>query len=277
MKREALSTRLAIGSGVVLTTLVLAGCGGGGGSGITPAPMVTPTPTPVAGVQPAKIFAAPKALNGGTVRGYVTLQGQVPTAVGVELDDQAVTNTPTLPFGQPQTTFGIPLPAQASVTPFKEIAIAYFTAHAPVGVGDKPHFHPLFLLNSPAAPDPPAFALENKAIAPAELPADHVVLGDVAPGIGVAVQDPAQPQAQPGWDSIGQNYFFYNGHMNAIALGATKAYLLRLHAETDIARGGFIKQPQVYPKSGYYPHIFTVHFDNIRQVFVFELTDFRHV
>lgn len=166
------------------------------------------------------------------------------------------------------------MPPQIGDSVYKEIAIAYFEAHPPVGVGDKPHFHPVFLLNPPQPPVPP-FAKETQAIAPAEVPADHVRLNDIAPGIGVAVQDPAQPQNQPGWDSVGQNYFFYEGRMNAVALGATNTYLQRIAAGTDIAMGGFIKQPATYPKRGLYAHRYTVHYDKARRVFIFELSDLR--
>ena len=259
--RNTSLVRAAIGLCVAASALTLTGCGGGNGG--------------LVGTQGKTFFGAPKALNGGTARGYATLKNNALVAVGVEIDAAALTNLPPLAVGTVQATTGIALPAEASVSPFKEIAIAFFAAHPPAGVGDKPQFHPVFLLNPAQAPDPPAFLLENKPVAAGEVPQDHVRITDVAPGIGVAYQDPATPQAQPGWDSYGQNYFFYNGHMNAIALGATTAYLLRQEANTDIARGDIIKQPAVFPKRGFYPQRYTVHFDATRRIHVFELSDFQ--
>jgi hypothetical protein len=220
-------------------------------------------------------YADPVALNGGNLRGYVTLQDGVPTAVGMELSSGVLTNIPSLPLDAASATFGA-LPPEAAATPFAAIAVGDFpTGHQPAGIGDKPHFHPIFLLMPPQQPDPPNFALEGTAVAPAEVPADHVNLGDVAPGIGIAYQDPSQPQNQPGWDTVGQNYFFYNGHMNGIALGATNAYMLREENYQDIARGDVIKQPQTYPKTGYYPQRYTVSYDYNRHVHIFELSDFQ--
>ncbi len=258
MQKKSVQVRQMLG--LCAIAFALAGCGGSGNSGL-----VNPTGN--------TIFAPAKALNGGTARGYVTLRNNQVVAVGVELTPGALASLPTPPPGQAVAVTGITLPTQASSTVYKEIAIAYFDAHSPAGVGDKPHFHPVFLLNSPQAPDPPAFAKENQAVAAGEVPADHVKLADVAPGIGAAFQDPAQPQAQPGWDSYGQNYFFYEGHMNGVALGATNAYLQRLSAGTDIARGDVIKQPTVYPKRGLYANRYTVHYDKVRRVFIFELSD----
>src|SRR5205823_14359624 len=97
----------------------------------------------------------------------------------------------------------------------------------------------------------------------------------LAYGLGTADEDPIQPQLQPGWDSTGQNYFFYNGHMNGIGLGATNAFLLRQQAGREPARSDVIKQPQVYPKPGYYPHRYTVRYDAGRKVNVFALEDFQ--
>jgi hypothetical protein len=206
-------------------------------------------------------YADPVPLNGGTVRGYVALQNGVPTAVGMELSSGVLTNIPPLPLNAASATFG-PLPPEAAATPFAAIAVGDFPAgHQPAGIGDKPHFHPIFLLMPPQQPDPPPFALESTPVAPAEVPADHVNLGDVAPGIGIAYQDPSQPQNQQAWDTVGQNYFFYNGHMNGIALGATNAYMQRAENYQDIARGDVIKQPQTYPKAGYYPQRYTVSYD----------------
>jgi len=193
----------------------------------------------------------------------------------MEISSAALTALPRLPFGAAQATFGA-LPPESSATPFAAIAIGYFPAgHAPVGIGDKPHFHPIFLLMPPQQPDPPNFPKELAPVAPDEVPADNVNLGDFAPGIGVAYQDPATPQAQPGWDTVGQNYFFYNGHMSGISLGATNAYLLRLEAGQDTARGDVIKQPQVYPKPGFYPNRYMVAYDDTRKMYIFELSDFQ--
>jgi hypothetical protein len=259
--------RLSVKLALVGVGLVLTGCGSDNDSSSNPA----------ATAKTGTFFADPVPVNGGTARGYVTLNAGVPIGLGVELSTGVLTQLPNLAANDAQATFAS-FPMESSVTPFRALAIGYFgeSGHPPAGVGDVPHFHPILLLNPVQMPDPPDFVLETKPVAAAEIPADHVKLEDVAPGIGVAYQDPAQPQNQPGWDSIGQNYFFYGGHMNAYALGATNTYMQRLQAGTDIARGDVIKQPQVYPIPGaYYPHRYTVSYDEAARVFRFELTDFQ--
>ncbi len=117
----------------------------------------------------------------------------------------------------------------------------------------------------------------NLNVAPEEVPPDYVNGGTLpeagiatAPGIGIAYEDPAQPQLQPNWNTTGQNYFFYNGHMNGIGLAATTDFLLSHATRTDV-----IKQPQVHPLAGYYPHRQTVLYDPERRVHVFLVDDFR--
>ena len=136
----------------------------------------------------------------------------------------------------------------------------------------------------PGQPDPPNNTLELMPVALAEIPQDFVdgrtlpggLAGEtLAPGIGTAYEDPSQPQLQPGWDTIAQNYFFYKGHMNGIGLGATNDFLVKQEQGKEPALSEVIKQPQVYPKSGYYPHKWSCSYDPSRQVHVFALQDFQ--
>jgi hypothetical protein len=252
----------------------LVGCGGGGGGSSTSA--VTTQTTGTFASQDVSILVGTSELV-KVGHGFVTLDHGVPTAVGLALAAQAVSHLPTPPFDTP-AIYGVALPPEAVYTPFTFLAFSYWSGHEPHGTGDIPHFHPLFGMAPPQVPDPPSFALELAPIDPAEVPADHLrTTGPdaVAPGIGVAYQDPSQPQAQPGWDSTGQNYFFYNGHMADIGLGATNSFLLRQEAGREPARSDTIKQPQVYPRPGYYPHRYTVSWDAAHQVHLFVVDQFQ--
>jgi hypothetical protein len=169
-------------------------------------------------------------------------------------------------------------------TPFAFLAFSYWSGHDPKGVGDVPHFHPLFALFPPGQPDPPNNAFEVAPVAAEETPQDFIdgrklpggLAGEtLAPGIGTAYEDPIQPQLQPGWNTIAQNYFFYKGHMNGIGLGATNDFLLKQEQGKEPTLGEDIKQPQVYPKPGYYPHHWEVRYDRARQVHIFALQDFQ--
>jgi hypothetical protein len=279
------SATLAVGLAAVLS-----GCGGGSGGSVAPA----------AGRTFYSRFNSVLVGSSNLIdvaRGFVTLEQNrnVPVAVGIELTAKAVNELP-LPvnFNDP-TIFGINLPAESVYTPFSFVAISYWSAHDPRGTGDAPHFHPLFAINPPqlptaacgSDPKPANCPDESRPVAAAEIPQDYVS-GDsvpdagivIAPGIGLAYEDVVlpQPQLEHGWNSIGQNYFFYGGHMNGIGLGATNDYLIkqeqgRAPAVPDAVRT--IKQPQVYPKAGYYPHHHDVIYDAQRKVHIFILTDFR--
>lgn len=259
----------------------LTGCGGGGNGtislngGIDSLPFATPPGT--------KTFFSPinKVLIGASKlvkvgRGFVTLaSNNRPVLVGLQMYAEVVTDIP-LPagFGDP-VAYGVNLPPEAVYTIFTFIAVADFSGHLPRGIGDVPHFHPVFVTGTPQAPDPPDFPEEKMPIAADELPQDHEVLDDVAGGIGVTVQDPVQLQGQLGWDSIGQNYFFYGGHMNALSLGATHAYLLRQQAGRQGMGSDTIKQPRRYPKPGYYPYRYSVRYDVASRSHFFMFEDFR--
>jgi hypothetical protein len=248
----ALSAALALG---------LSGCTGTGYS--PPAPQ-----GPVGSTETGTFFAASQPLGNGTARGFVTLNRGVPVAIGWEMTEAALTGLPTLGFDVPLVQF-YPLPPQASVTPFKNIFLIWFDAHGPVGIGDVPHFHPLLLRLPPQPPtNPPK---ENLPVAAEEIPQDHGQFsGAIVPGVGAGWDDPDEPPAKPGWNSTGYNYLFYNGHMNGVSHGATNGFLA-----SKQTRSGVIKQPQVYPEPGLYPHRHTVRWDDTRKVWIFSWEDWR--
>ncbi len=234
----------------------LAGCGGGSGG------IINPTRTVLA--------AQSTPVGNGVARGFVTLRGTVPVSLGFTLTPEALTG---LPAGPAPSQFLVSLPPEASqYTPFQLIGIAYFVASTPTGLGNVPaHFSPLILINPPQASDPPDFAKELVVPAPKELAKDHVYVNQFVPGLGAEYDDPAQPQRKPNWNTTGQNYFYYEGHMNGYGLGATIPFLQSKATRTDA-----IKQPQLYPKPGYYAYKHSVSYDSSTNLYTVELTDFRY-
>ena len=235
----------------------LSGCNGGGSFNAA-----APTGTFKSAVE--------TPIGNGKGNGFVTLKNGIPTSLGFTLTPGALTN---LPAGAGPAVFIVPLPVEASTfTPFRIIAIAYFGASTPPGLGNVPaHFSPLILINDPQAADAPDFAKELAPVAANEVAQDHVFINQFVPGLGAEYDDPAQPQRQPNWNSTGQNYFYYNGHMNGYGLGVTVPFLEQKKTRTDV-----IKQPNLYPKPGYYAHRHTVHFDASRNLYVIEISDFRY-
>ncbi len=279
-------------------TVAAAGCGGGGNGGGVGVP--TPVPGPGGRRTFYSKFNSVLVGNSNLVdvgRSFVTLEANsnVPYQMGLELTAKAVTDLPLPPNFNDPVIYGINLPAESVYTPFSYIAISYWSAHDPIGGGDSPHFHPLFGINPPQLPtaacgsEPNATNCvpESVPAAAEEVPTDYVIGTQVpdagiyvAPGIGIAYEDVVlpQPQLEHGWNTIGQNYFFYRGHMNGIGLGATDDYLLKQQkgqAPAVPAAVYNIKQPQVYPKAGYYPHHYDVRYDAARKVHIFVLSDFR--
>lgn len=282
---------------VMALSVALTGCGGGvnstGGGGVGgPPPAVGRTfYTAYNNV----LIGSSNLVN--VARGFVTLEqnSNKPVAVGIELTAKAVRDLPLPPNYNDPAIYGFNLPPEAVYTPFTYAAVSYWSAHDPRGGGDVPHFHPLFGINPPQAPsaacgsvpEPANCPDEAKPVAAAEIPTDYVpgnLAPDagivIAPGIGLAYEDVVlpQPQLEHGWNTIGQNYFFYGGHMSGIGLGATNDYLIkqeqgRAPAVPDAVK--VIKQPQVYPKPGFYPRRHDVRYEPTRNVHIFILTDFQ--
>jgi hypothetical protein len=238
---------------------LLAGCGGSSNGENLPIPGQT-------------TFGQAVPIGNGTGRGFVTVTANnIPTEVGFELTESALQGLPLAPADETIQYF-VPLPAEASATPYVTIVAAYSTGHVPPHSGveavEPAHFHPVFLMNPPVPPqDPP---LEDLPVAPNEIPEDHVKVGQVVPVLGSNYDDPSVPVGYPEKATLGQNVFFHSGHMNGMHLGETVEFLAGKGT-----RGGVIKQPQVYPKPGYYPHRWSVRFDTERNTHVFVLEDFR--
>jgi hypothetical protein len=259
----ALAALLA--GGVLLS---LSGCSSGGTNPVGNLP--EPIPSPV--VPSGTFYGASKAVGAsGEGRGFVTLQDGAPVEIGFELTENVIPGMPELGFDQPYVDF-FPLPAEANATPFKHIVLIWFSEHGPIGVGDVPHFHPLLTRVAPQQPSP-NLEKERVPVDPAEIPADHGFFSNaVVPGVGQALDDPAEPPAQLGWNSTGYNYLFYNGHMNAISHGATHDWM-----NSRQSRGGPIKQPQIYPVAGYYPFAHDFRWNEQRRTWQFVWSDWRAI
>lgn len=192
-------------------------------------------------------------------------------AVGFELTEAALAGHVLAPADE-ATQFFVPLPAEASATPYVALAIAYSSGHVPphseVEAVEPAHFHTVFLMNPPGAPqDPP---VEDAPVDPSEIPQDHVRVGQVVPVLGSNYDDPTLPLGYPPKATLGQNVFYYNGHMNGMHIGEAVEFLAN-----KLSRSGVIKQPQVFPKPGQYPRRWRVYFDANRNTHVFLLEEFQ--
>ncbi len=277
------------GATLLGVTAVLTGCGGGGGTQLSSLPPGTPPGT--------RTFYGPvnQILVGASLlvkvgRGFVTLDANnKPVQVGCELFDEAVKNLPSPPPHGPDI-YGINLPAESVYTPFTYIAISYWSGSLPRGAVNVPHFDPVFGIGPPQVPDPPDYAKEKTAVAAAEIPKDFVSALDVpllvdpqdavAPAIGVAYENPVLPQPHlvHGWDTVGQAYFFYKGHLNGYALTIANKFLLEQEKGDAPAVPAIVKQfnqPALYPRAGYYPHHWDVLRNEGNKSHIFVMDDFQ--
>lgn len=269
---SAAATTLAICASLAGAPLLLGGCSSGGTYSVGGE-----------GVNAARTFYGPDvtatATNGATVtvgRAYANMRGGIPEEIGIELVEGVLDVLPDPAFDEPGVYVAV-LPQQAfGAVPFRAFVISDWSGHSPNGIGDVPHVHPVALLQ-PRQPAAPPFTIERVPVAAEEVPAGYVPAfqipavgnGTLAPGIGQGFEYPAAPQLQPGWNTIATNYFFYNGHMNGIGMGATYDFL-----ESRQSASLAIAQPQVYPRPGYYPTRNSVRYDAQRGVHVFVLSDF---
>jgi len=209
-------------------------------------------------------------------RSFITLQDGVPQEIGMMLTDQALDDQKPTPISDDQPNiYPIQLPQEAiAATPFRFIGIFYFTGH-PIDIyrpnGEPQHLHCVFLLNEPVENAQPPFAVELKTPAPEEVPvgSPRGVPDTFVPGLGVSYDDPTKPVGQPARITIGQNFLFYNGHLNAMAVGEDVSLLKSHQSESDV-----VDQPLVYPRAGYYPTKWHVRYDALTNTHVLSLTDF---
>jgi hypothetical protein len=275
-RREVLAAFGRVGAGGALASLAglgaglgLSGCGGGDGNG-----------SDVAANRTGRFYSATQFALVGDVgidigRTFVELLNGVPVEMGWELPERALNGLPDFDFDEPGIYF-LPFPAEADATPFKFMAFSDWSAHKPVGTGDVPHVHPVVCIAPPQAPSEGNVKETAPVTNPDEIPEGYVLgslipgAGEtIAPGIGDAFEYPEAPQLTPGWNTTAQNYFFYDGHLNGIGMGATYEFLAT--KQTAVLP---VTQPKLYPKPGYYPTKNVTRWNEANKAHVFALTDF---
>ena len=237
---------------------------------------VTPTPQSHTFLGPAPAAQAGQTGTFQLGRSFVTLKDGVPQEIGMMLTDEALDDQKPTPISDDQPNiYAIQLPQEAiAATPFRFIGVFYFTGH-PVDAyrpnGEPQHLHCVFLLNEPVENTQPPFTAELTTPAPQEVPvgSPRGVPDTFVPGLGVSYDDPTKPVGLPPRITIGQNFLFFNGHMNAMAVGENISFLKSHQTESDV-----VDQPQVYPRAGYYPTQWNVRYDALTNTHVLSLTNF---
>ncbi len=219
-------------------------------------------------------YAADQSVGNGVGRNYVELKNGIPVRLGMELTPAALAGLPVVAPDQLVTPYLAPFPSKVHGTPFTNVVLGYASSHP--ATSEPAHFHVLFLIRN-FQPTSPPFTLELAPPLIVEVPLGLVRVTDAAnpfgvivPGAGTIYDDPTQPVGLPAATTLGQNLFYFGAHLNGVGLGPTIAFLQSKQSETKV-----IKQPEFYPKDGFYPHKWTVRFDAVRQTHIIELIDFQ--
>ncbi|MFD4267539.1 DUF5602 domain-containing protein [Rhodococcus sp. NPDC058481] len=218
-------------------------------------------------------------IGNGSARTFVALDAEGnPSEVGIRLTEAALDGLPEHQ-GKPAEVFTLEFPEQVSGTPFEFATLDWNNhGHEPAGLFDKPHFDSHYFMMdeekvAAIVPSDPDFAAKA-----AKLPEPQYVPKDYVPA-----PVPAVPQMGAHWvDSTaglapGADFtqVFINGswdgEYNFLEPMMTRDWLLTKPSLTED-----IKQPQAYQKSGYYPTVYSVAFDDEADEYVFTLGGMTH-
>lgn len=247
----------------------LGGCGGGGDNFNLNPPVATPTPvpTPVPGL--AGTFAGPdKKVGNGTAHSFVVLNNLgVPTSIGMQFTESALSGLPAAPVTG--TDFLLTSPPQAAASGFNDLTMDWNPlGHAPPGIYDKPHFdfHFYLLTHAQRALITPNAPNGDKAPPPGAAPPGYVDTHGIVPQMGVHWVDTTSPEfhGQPFTHTF--IYGFFNGSMAFEEPMITLAFL-----QTHPNFTGPIRQPLIYPRPGLYPTSYSVKFDAATRTYTVSL------
>lgn len=210
-------------------------------------------------------YAGPaQALGNGSVHASVTLENDVPTAIGVVFTETALSNLPAQPqHGVHETVLA--LPEEAAVTPYDHISFDWNPqGHEPPGVYDRPHFDIHFYTMTAAERDgidPNDTERVERAPVAEHIPAGYVSTPGAVPRMGVHWVDPSSPEFTPAGFSRTFIYGFWDGKMNFLEPMITTVFIESVKASDSQVVRFPIPQPQAFEKTGYYPSHYSVRYD----------------
>lgn len=233
----------------------------------------------VAAATESVVDGPPVSVGNGTAHAYVTINADgTPSATGIRLTAAALDGLPDGSHG-PSDMYPLALPQAAPATVFDHLTLDWNPhGHEPAGVFTKPHFDmhfymidsaavgeitPMRLDFLPRASNVPAAQRMPTGYAP---PAGLPVLNTV-PDMGMHWLDTNAGITAPGFDF--QQVLIagsWDGAHTFLEPMMSRDWLLtRARIDQPVA------QPQIYPRSGYYPTTYSVRFDDHTGEYVVEL------
>ncbi|QHL88349.1 hypothetical protein GU926_13275 [Nibribacter ruber] len=210
-------------------------------------------------------------LWGGSVRTWVEMMNGHPTAMGLELSEEALINLPHEP-----SEYFLKLPGQLHATGIKSISIGWNPdGHEPDGVYTLPHFDFHFymmtqgqIMNIEGGLDEGAYSLMARGVLPATYvfgPAPFAV-----PHMGLHWSDVTSPEFSPAGFS---KTFIYGSNQDKVTFlepMITLAYMQSLMDGMPISSN--IPALNIVDDPGYYPSAYTLEYDADRGVYIIALT-----
>lgn len=223
---------------------------------------------------PQTYFGTTVPLGKGSVRAFVTIDNQGrPATIGLRLTEDALNGLPTdTTGGREEYQNPIPLPDQAKITGIDHMELDWNPyGHDPTAIYGVPHFDFHFYLISTqeqagVIPGPDTFS-----VAKAFIPQDYFSGVVAVPDMGVHWLDSTSLEfhGHPFTDTY--IYGFYHGKMTFMEPMITAAFLAT-HPDYSMN----VKQPAAFQKSGYYPTIQQVQFDQTQHEYVVTLAGLVH-
>ncbi len=222
---------------------------------------------------------ATRPLGSGTVRSWVTLDGAgKPLAVGLTFSESALRSAPTeLPRGQAAIDLNLVLPKEAAATPFNHIYFGWNPkGHEPENVYTVPHFDIHFYTITPEERERITAEGDDLAKCYLKPSAEYVPQGYILPP-GTAV-----PRMGAHWidsnarELNGQPFtrtFIYGNYDGKLIF--FEPMIAKSLFETKMNLTEYIKTPQKYAKSGYYPTKYSMRYDAAKKEYTVALEGFE--
>ena len=224
-------------------------------------------------------FSSPQGMGNGVVGSYVTLDtAGNPTDVGVRMTATALDGLPEKDTAPPKMTT-LELPEQASSTAFNHVMLNWNSqGHRPEMLFGKPHFDIHFYMTDTAAvmaiaPGSPDFEARGAHLPePRYVPKDYVPdpgppADRMVPAMGLHWLDGSEGLVPGKYDF--KNTFIngsWDGKYTFMEPMMTREWLL-----TKAPLRQDIKQPAAYQRSGYFPTVYSVNFDDSSNEYVISL------
>jgi Domain of unknown function (DUF5602) len=212
------------------------------------------------------VFGEPQALGNGMIRSYVVLDpAGTPISLGMKLNPGALSGLPT--DSTVEHDVSVPLPAGTLVSGFNHLEVDWNpVGHEPKAIYGFPHFdfHFYFISKEEQAsviPGPDTVTVPSLFV-----PKDYVSGVIAVPDMGVHWFDSKAPEFSGQKFTDTYIYGFYPGSMSFVEPMAT---LVFISTKPDYQIK--IKQPQAYQRSGFYPTIQHLYYDESTQEYTMAL------